>query len=177
MPVLISDTIRFFYKVSSEENFDFLKFSIDGVERGRWSGEKLTWTEAKFPVDSGLKLFEWAYQKDYYWQEGQDCAWIDYIIFPPTSYFSSTNDILKPAFSLNLYPNPTGGTLNVILDPDMKENGTIVIMGSDGRLVYRRDFKSFENHIMIDTGNLSQGMYIILVDTPAGLQTRKFIRF
>ena len=44
------------------------------------------WTFASFPVQSGTHTFEWIYTKDggdgtTYLSE--DCAWIDYISFPP----------------------------------------------------------------------------------------------
>ena len=43
--------ISHFYKfVSSEFNFDFLKFKINGTKVGEWSGEDTVWSFASFPV-------------------------------------------------------------------------------------------------------------------------------
>jgi len=177
MDIISKDSISFVYKVSSEADYDFLKFYIDGVERGRWSGQQLTWTQVKIPVDSGQRTFLWAYEKDYYWEEGQDCAWIDYIIFPPTSLYSSVDEIAKQGFSINLYPNPTQGILNVSLDSDMPESGSIVILAGDGRIVNRLEFTQNQQLIVIDTGGYSKGLYLIIVDTPSGIRTRKFLKF
>lgn len=77
-----SDTVSFYYKVSSEADYDKLKFYIDGEKRGEWSGE-IPWTRTSFPVDEGIHQFRWEYSKDSYVSNGQDCAWIDFVALPP----------------------------------------------------------------------------------------------
>ena len=74
--------ISFFRRVSSESNYDYLKFYIDGAMQGEWSGS-VNWSEVTYNVDSGNHTFKWIYDKDYYVSSGQDCAWIDYITLPP----------------------------------------------------------------------------------------------
>ena len=74
--------ISFFYKVSSEENYDFLKFFINGVEQDTWSGE-IDWTEKTYAIPAGDYVFKWEYSKDISISSGDDCAWIDYILLPP----------------------------------------------------------------------------------------------
>ena len=76
-----SDTLSFYYKVSSELGYDFLKFYLDGAELGRWSGNK-DWTKVSYPVMVGEHSFSWVYEKDEATVSGQDAAWIDYIQFP-----------------------------------------------------------------------------------------------
>jgi hypothetical protein len=73
--------ITFFCKVSSEQNFDHLKFYIDGAEQDRWSGVQ-DWTKVSFPVKAGLRTFEWTYSKDGSASRGDDTAWIDDVEFP-----------------------------------------------------------------------------------------------
>ncbi|MHC4756027.1 MAG: hypothetical protein ACYTBP_12890 [Planctomycetota bacterium] len=73
--------IIFYRKVSSEPRHDNLKFKIDGVEKGAWSGEE-DWSQVSFPVDEGTRTFEWTYSKDGSDSEGDDAAWIDDIVFP-----------------------------------------------------------------------------------------------
>lgn len=70
--------ISFFKKVSSESNFDYLHFYIDGVEQNKWSGE-LDWLQESFPVSAGVHVFKWSYAKDSSVSTGSDCAWIDQI--------------------------------------------------------------------------------------------------
>ena len=75
------DTISFYRKVSSESNYDYLRFYIDDVEIDQWSGE-LDWAlqEYTFTFTPGQHTFKWSYTKDGSVSNGFDCAWIDNII-------------------------------------------------------------------------------------------------
>ncbi|MBN2174692.1 MAG: T9SS type A sorting domain-containing protein [Bacteroidales bacterium] len=84
MNVLAEDQISFFRKVSSEDTYDYLRFYIDGVQKGEWCGEE-GWAEESYPVSAGTHTFKWAYEKDYSVANGSDCGWVDYIIFPAAS--------------------------------------------------------------------------------------------
>ena len=77
----VSGNITFYRKVSSESGYDHLKFYIDGVREGRWSGEK-DWAQVSFGVTAGTRTFKWTYSKDGSESEGDDTAWIDDIVFP-----------------------------------------------------------------------------------------------
>ncbi|MDP2236778.1 MAG: C25 family cysteine peptidase [Bacteroidales bacterium] len=78
----VADTISFYYKVSSEANYDYLRFYINNVQIAQWAGT-VNWTKASFPVSAGMKTFKWEYMKDGSVSSGQDCAWVDDIVFPP----------------------------------------------------------------------------------------------
>ncbi len=92
--VTMDDQISFFRKVSSESGYDYLKFYVDGLPIESWAGE-LDWEEVSFPVTMGEHTFKWEYYKDGSVSSGDDCAWVDYIIFPvfggltPLSVFAS----------------------------------------------------------------------------------------
>lgn len=88
----VSGSISFYHKVSSEANFDFLRFYIDGILQGSWSGE-VNWSTVSFPVTAGYRTFAWTYFKDNTVSQGSDTAWIDDITFPISSIgsFSSTH--------------------------------------------------------------------------------------
>jgi hypothetical protein len=75
-----ADSIKFFYKVSSEAGYDFLSFRINGTEIFKKSGE-ISWTKITVPVQAGLNKMEWIYSKDGNMAAGSDCAWIDMIDF------------------------------------------------------------------------------------------------
>ncbi|HPE58284.1 MAG TPA: C25 family cysteine peptidase [Bacteroidales bacterium] len=84
MDVSVDDEISFFYKVSSEASYDYLRFYIDNQMMGEWAGEA-GWSEVSFAVTAGEHTFKWAYEKDQSVSNGSDCAWVDYITFPATS--------------------------------------------------------------------------------------------
>lgn len=80
-----SGNISFYKKVSSESNYDYLRFYIDGVQTAEWSGD-MDWAEHIFPVTAGFHTFEWKYEKDFSVSSGSDAAWIDYIVFPAIDF-------------------------------------------------------------------------------------------
>ena len=82
--VVAAGNLTFWYKVSSENNYDKLHFYMDGQEKGTWSGT-VAWTEFTQPVTVGQHTFKWSYTKDTSVSSGEDCAWIDDIVFPPTN--------------------------------------------------------------------------------------------
>ncbi|GAP42202.1 protein containing Por secretion system C-terminal sorting domain [Lentimicrobium saccharophilum] len=79
--VMNPDTISFYLKVSSEADYDYLKFYVNNTLRGQWAGE-VPWQQVKFAVNPGQQTFRWVYSKDVYVTGGSDCAWVDYIVFP-----------------------------------------------------------------------------------------------
>jgi len=106
--------INFWNKVSSEATFDFLKFYIDGVEKGSWSGT-VAWTEQSYPVSNGNHTFKWAYTKDGSQDTGSDCAWIDDIVFPTSSQtitFTVKDQSNNPIQGANVNFNSTNQTTN-----------------------------------------------------------------
>ncbi|PKN72679.1 MAG: hypothetical protein CVU50_05940 [Candidatus Cloacimonetes bacterium HGW-Cloacimonetes-3] len=92
-----SGSISFYYKVSSESNYDYLRFYIDDVQMGEWSGER-GWSAASYPVSSGSHNFKWTYMKNSQGNSGSDCAWLDHIVFPPlVTYFAPPQNLLAVA--------------------------------------------------------------------------------
>jgi len=88
--------ICFWKKVSTEVNYDYLRFFIDGIMQDEWSGE-IGWSEEIFSIPTGNHTLKWVYEKDYLIANGQDCVWIDFyyiskflkLRFPMTSHFKS----------------------------------------------------------------------------------------
>ncbi len=84
----VAGSINFWLSVSSETNYDYLIFLIDGIEQGRWSGS-VSWRQANFPVTAGTHTFRWVYSKDGSVDAGMDTAWVDDIQFPVADSSSS----------------------------------------------------------------------------------------
>jgi hypothetical protein len=82
--VVADGDISFYRKVSSEANYDYLRFYIDTTQMGAWSGTS-AWNQETYPVSAGSHTFKWEYTKDQAVIGGSDCGWIDYIVFPPIS--------------------------------------------------------------------------------------------
>ena len=91
------DSLKFFYKVSSEPNYDFLSFRLNEEEIFKKSGE-IPWTRKAVAVKTGLNKMEWTYKKDNTVSQGSDCAWIDMIDFAqsgPVSYIQKDLQVAR----------------------------------------------------------------------------------
>jgi hypothetical protein len=77
-------TLTFYWKVSSESGWDFLRFYIDGVEQMGISGE-VDWTQKTYSISSGSHTLKWAYTKDVSISMGSDAGWLDYVVFNPAT--------------------------------------------------------------------------------------------
>jgi carboxypeptidase T len=84
--------ISFYRKVSSEGDYDYLKFHIDGEVQEQWSGN-MDWAEASYPVTAGFHTFRWSYVKDGGVASGSDCGWIDNIVLPQSMFFESPSNL------------------------------------------------------------------------------------
>ena len=124
--VLAAGDLTFMYKVSSENNYDKLHFYMDNQEKGTWSGT-VDWTEFTQPVTAGQHTFKWSYTKDSSVSSGEDCAWIDDILFPPTNVIT----FLAPA--TNLEATVDGGNVNLTWDASADADKYIV--KRDGEIV------------------------------------------
>jgi hypothetical protein len=86
--------VSFWWKVSSEEDFDYLTFYIDGYEQ-IWISGSVNWTQQSFNLSAGSHVLEWEYSKDDSLSEGSDCGWVDQLTIqgptPPT--ISSPNPL------------------------------------------------------------------------------------
>lgn len=85
--VLVDGEITFRKKVSSEANYDFLRFYIDNELMDQWSGTQ-NWQEVSYPITAGYHQFSWIYVKDYSVSRGDDKGYIDDICFPDTTTYT-----------------------------------------------------------------------------------------
>lgn len=78
-------TLSFWWKVSSETNYDYLKFFVNGVLKTNISGE-VDWQQQTFSLPAGSQTLRWAYTKDVSLSRGSDAAWVDQVSYdgPPT---------------------------------------------------------------------------------------------
>ncbi len=117
MNVLMNDSISFYRKVSSESGYDYLEFYIDATKVGSWAGT-VSWGRVVYQVPAGSHTFKWRYMKDGSQIGGSDCAWVDYILFPPVSIGTQPLSAVATAMSnsicigttTQLNATVTGGT-------------------------------------------------------------------
>ena len=157
-------TFSFYSMVSSENNYDFLIFYIDGVEQDRWSGEQW-WKEHSYEITPGYHSFTWLYLKDYSVNGGLDAAWIDYISLPP--HLDKTDE--QANLPLTLHPNPTSDQISI----DLEQEGDfeIQVFDANGKLVCTE-----RNAKLISLKNKPSGMYHIVVEQNGRHWSQKIIK-
>ena len=160
--------VSFYKKVSSEGGYDKLYFYIDDVEKGNWSGE-VDWSEERYILSEGEHVLRWTYNKDVYTISGSDCAWIDYIVFPPTGTITATEEYEMS--SLTIYPNPNHGQFCISLP---EEDCEIVIYNSLGQMVYSQSQIKGQTNLNLES--LSNGMYFVTVKSEKAVSTMKFVK-
>lgn len=78
MTLEAGDKIAFDWTVSSEANYDKLKFFVNGSEITNINGTNGGWTRYTYTVTSaGSYTFSWTYQKDSSVNSGDDTGWLD----------------------------------------------------------------------------------------------------
>jgi len=73
-------TLTFWWKVSSEQDFDYLEFYVNGSEQAFISGD-VDWRQRSFTLGSGTNTLRWRYVKDDIASDGQDRGWVDEVSF------------------------------------------------------------------------------------------------
>ena len=166
--VTANGDISFFKFVSSEQGYDFLQFYIDGNKQGEWSGIDNAWSFVSFPVSVGNHDFEWEYDKDGAVADGQDCAWIDYIVFPPM--YISPLFIVENKIDFELFPNPTMGSFMLTFNDAIVHE--VEIYDNTGRQVEKMEGQ--KGYSSFDIKKYAAGTYTIKVN-PEGV-TYKIVK-
>lgn len=76
--------LSFKWKASSEENCDMLRLVVDGANAAAISGET-GWLAFSTNLTLGSHTVRWTYVKDYSAKDGQDCGWVDRVVWTPAS--------------------------------------------------------------------------------------------
>jgi hypothetical protein len=83
-------TISFWWRVSSEKNWDKFYFFLDTTEQASISGE-ISWEQRTYIIPKGSHTVRWIYAKDSSGTCGQDAAWLDQVCFnDPARLFGAT---------------------------------------------------------------------------------------
>lgn len=135
------DTLTFWYKVSSESNYDFFRFLVNGAENIKESGEK-DWREKILVLEAGAYLLEWQYSKDASVSAGMDRAMIDLIDFPESAFAIrdiEMSEIISPVL-------PEGTTTNDTIEVKIRNLGGGAINGFNLAYTVNNSFPPVEQY-------------------------------
>ncbi len=178
--VLADGDMSFYHKLSSEAEWDFLRFYIDYTLMGEWSGE-LDWEMVSYPVTQDFHTFRWVYEKDSYTSSGEDCAWVDFIVFPPldiaTGIIHHNND--EGDFTINISPNPARSNLNIAYTLGSSTEVEIVIYDLLGHKIMNvmtnAQHQEGEYNLQLDVSGIRSGIYLCRISTLEGMLSMKLI--
>ncbi|MBA4148266.1 MAG: S8 family serine peptidase [Verrucomicrobia bacterium] len=147
--------MSFWWKVSSEPNYDFLVFYVNGSEQARISGAT-AWAKRYFDLPSGNNTLTWRYVKDDSYSGGMDKAFLDEVIFLGVSPAITSQPASLSAFvgtNVNFSVNTTGTSP---LTYQWRKNGANISGAT-------RTSLTLSNVQVADAGN-----YSVLVSNAAG---------
>ncbi|HQM03720.1 MAG TPA: S8 family serine peptidase [Candidatus Cloacimonas sp.] len=85
--------INFYRKLSTKNEFSYLRFYIDDNLTVQWTGKR-DWELVSCPVEPGLHTFSWIYYQYQSSDEYENCAWIDHLTLPEyETYFWPPRDL------------------------------------------------------------------------------------
>ena len=112
--------LSFAWKVSCENRFDALSFSIDGKQQKRITGET-DWLCETFQISGlGEHILSWVYTKSSTGSQGEDCGWVDAMVWEPEVYSPPFDEALG---TNGLIWSTSGDSEWLICDDDAQEGG------------------------------------------------------
>ena len=156
--VMNNDTISFYYKTSTETNYDKLYFIVDEDTLLTKSGDN-NWTLFKRTISAGIHTLQWLYVKDYSQSAGSDCVWIDNVKMPlcGTVVSSISTDELANEDGMKVYPNPAKDFINV---EGLKDCKTLQVYDITGKLVLQKTINN--DREVLNVSNFENGTYYII---------------
>jgi hypothetical protein len=112
--------LTFWWKVSSELNFDWLEFNM-GYDTNAISGEK-DWQRQVVPVAPGLQTLTWRYSKDKDTSLGADAGWVDNVTFEPGIWLELVGGPTNGQCALSLHGVP-GRLYSVMVSTNSPASG------------------------------------------------------
>ena len=130
-----NSTVSFYFKISSESNYDFLYFYIDDTLKAKWSGEA-NWKEVSYEIPAGTHSLNWHYEKDSSVSSGLDCGWLDNIVISGVVEDKDDNDIYNgETILLGNYPNPFNPLTDIKFFINSEKDVNLSVYNVAGQLV------------------------------------------
>jgi cyclophilin family peptidyl-prolyl cis-trans isomerase len=170
--------ISFWYKVSSQEGYDYLEFWIDRFKKLTVSGET-PWRKITIPVLAGNRTFKWKYKKDASGVFGEDCARVDRIVLGgglPVS-IESQNMPARTELHQN-YPNPFNPETEISFSLDRPQEVRLSVFNTSGQLVSELMNGKLEkgfHKINFNASNLNSGIYFYKLECDGFSRTNKML--
>ncbi|MGD9706748.1 MAG: peptidylprolyl isomerase [Candidatus Delongbacteria bacterium] len=170
--------ISFWYKVSSQEDYDYMEFWIDRIKKMVVSGET-PWREITFPVLAGNRTFKWKYKKNVSGIAGEDCARLDRIVLGGGLPVSIESQITPAEIELyQNYPNPFNPDTEISFSLDRPQEVRLTVFNTSGQLVAElmngKVEKGF-HRIKFNASDLNSGIYFYKLECEGFNGTKRML--
>ncbi len=192
-------SFRYSYRKRYSGNSEVLRLKVKNACNGSWTTRKTI--QGQFLSDEALNSY-WTPTLDSHWvtvhvtnitsqhwvddfqfmfeftSDGGNNLYIDDINIykgtPSDDLIAELNDEI-PSSALKIYPNPTTGQLNILIPASENDAAIIEVTDLSGKVVKEKKtmLNSGENLVQFDLGTLSNGMYIIHLNTVSGNYTQR----
>lgn len=173
--------LAFWWKVSSEEGYDFLKFYIDstnGLPLASISGG-VEWQQLSFNIPSGTHILRWIYSKDPSVSVGQDAGWLDQVTFTPPPPLITQQPLSQTAWMGSSVTLQAGGSWSGIAFLQWLKNGTNLPNAHSNSLTLtnltRRDSGTYVLQISNAGGSATSSNATLLVRVPQRLTAPRLL--
>jgi hypothetical protein len=168
-----NDSISFYRKVSTEAGWDYLKFFIDNVEKEKWAGE-LDWGRQTYPVAAGNHSFQWSYEKDGLVSEGEDAAYVDFILLGTGEITAIANksSLLQ---HWRLYPNPAKHTVQLDFERETQTDVCITFYDIQGKIQSSHTCSPHETTWTETVNEWASGIYFVKLQIGDSFAVQKLI--
>ena len=162
--------VVFYWGVSSEPGYDFLRFYIDDVKQDEISGE-VGWTREEFIVPAGAHTLKWIYSKDEFTAMGLDSGFVDRFVI----YHDEDHDGFYADFEawFGASDHDPGSWPRVTLTRDTSTRIQFPsVPGNDYQIQYSDDLMSWKNAAHVT----ASGTTTTWTDPDAATKSQRYYR-
>lgn len=164
----MQDSVSFYVLVSTENNYDFFKFYLDGSEKVSLSGTGNTsWRKFSYPVSAGEHSVKFEYSKDYSSSSGSDAVWIDDVSLPLGGTVSLSE---IETDNIRICPNPADRQVCI---SGIERGSRVFVFDLSGRKVC--ETRAVSDSVLIETDRFETGTYSVCIEKGGNLTSRKLI--
>jgi hypothetical protein len=157
-------TLTFWWKVSSEPDYDSLSLYVDGDLVEFHSGE-FDWTQKSLIIPNGAHHLRWTYAKDANLSQGEDAAWVDEVTFTPIANVAPEFIVAPGAQSVSL-----GGAAIFTAQYTADQPATFTWLKDGAPLTPRVGFLGVDTDTLTITNvqSTDAGVYSLRISNPSG---------
>ena len=102
-----------------------------------------------------------------------------YVIFGDSTYYYfhtvlGIDDMMAQEGNINVYPNPANNKITIANNKEIPEEAIISICQINGQLIMQDKFQN-QKLIELDVSNLSNGIYLLKIETKEVMEVKKLV--